>query len=148
MGKYSTSGLQAQGLYLKGKTLEQISELTGVSVTTLSAWKNTYNWDEKRDSYRKRPGAIQEKIVDILQHKLEDVDPANFNSVDADIVSKMTKAAKDLGDTEDIGAEVLVGVDNFGAYVNGSDLSEEKKGIIFDAIKGFLNDVGKNVYGK
>lgn len=148
MGKYSTSGLEAQGLYMKGKTLEQISELTGVSVTTLSGWKNTYDWDKKRDAYRKRPGPIQEKIVELLQYKLEDVKPEELSSVDADIISKMTKAAKDLGETEDIGAEALVGVDKFGAYVNGSDMSEEHKGIIFEAIKGFLNDIDRNVYRK
>ncbi len=48
MGKYNEFGLLAERRYHEGKTLHQIASETGVSPTTLSAWKKKYQWAEYR----------------------------------------------------------------------------------------------------
>ena len=51
--KYSEIGVRCEDLFIKqDKVLSEISTETGVSVTTLSRWKNKYDWDKKREEYR------------------------------------------------------------------------------------------------
>lgn len=146
MGKYGTQGLKAQGLYIKGKTYDEISAILGVSPQTLCNWSQEYNWPALREAYRKRPGGIQDRIGEILEGKLDAVDAESMTAADADIVCKMSKAAKDLGASEDYPEIIALAMEDFGQYVSRAHFDEEKKEVICEAIQGFMKDIEKNIY--
>jgi hypothetical protein len=59
---------QAEGLYARGHTLEQIAGIIPVSVPTLSRWKQKGGWEDKRRAIM----AGSRNVAEILQEALEE----------------------------------------------------------------------------
>lgn len=87
---------QAQRLYADGHTLSSISDQLGVSVTSLTRWKNDTTdpgtgqdaWDRARSQKR---GNIQ-RLRDLFEEQLswvEDLHPSDRNSKLMDTLSKL-----------------------------------------------------------
>lgn len=148
MAKYPEWGAKALELYLDGATLAEISQITGVAIQSLSTWKNLYNWDEHRDAFRQQPLSIQQQMVKLLQGKLKNLNAEDVNVNDADIISKLSKAAKDMGSSDDFSKMVIFTMNDFTKKVIELDWEDEKKNVVFEAIQIYMADNRKNIYGE
>lgn len=72
----------------QGMTCAAISELTGITETTLSKWRNTYNWDTLRDEALASPGKIRQLLLDEIKNLSE----GGKATIDTDGLSKVAKA--------------------------------------------------------
>lgn len=66
----------AEDMYIKeGKTLKEIHEKTGVSMTSLSRWNGEHKWKSRRSAYvnssKQRVENIKEIISNITEQQLE-----------------------------------------------------------------------------
>lgn len=142
--KYGRYGAQAEQLYVHGKTLEEISLVTGVSPTSLSKWKNEHDWDSKRKKYRATGAGSAFILEDAIAQVLGRIEENGIDSGDADEIVKLTKALKELRKSDDLFAMTTIVMDKFIDYVNtrystGSDEDREAKSLIHDTLGGFFN---------
>jgi hypothetical protein len=139
-------GSDAEALYLRGNTLETIQKITGISMPALSAWKNRYNWEEKRALFEKQPQALCEKIGELLSKLLENVTigPEGIGSL-ADDVSKLASAQNRLEASEDMAGMVVTVMDKFLKFIrsNCPEAEENFKDALYGYIQRFFDQVKK-----
>jgi hypothetical protein len=148
MGKAGTYLLQAETLYLNGSTLEEISNVIPVSVTSLSTWSQENNWPEKKKKKNQRPLAIAEKISQVIAELLEKTINGDITTEDADKLAKLASVQQKMGAVEDFPAITIFVMGKFVKYVNSQDWSDEIKEGIANAIQGFFILVSSQNYGE
>ena len=87
----------AEGLFITGKTLVEISQVIHVSQVTLSKWKKKHNWDVKRESWA---GSDEEIIISInkeIKRLLDQTSEGGMDASVADSLSKLVKIKESLG---------------------------------------------------
>lgn len=148
MGKYTALGRECEQLYCEGNTLETISKITGVSLRTLSLWKNANNWEYKRFQYRKQPEAIHSKISTVFSGFLDQLLESGIKSnKEPDSVSKLASALNKMGGIEDIPGMAYTIMKKFSDYIEKNCPDEELKDKFYNFIHGFLQNVKEMVYG-
>jgi hypothetical protein len=61
---------RAEQLYcVDGQTFEAVSTLTGVAISTLKRWSETYNWQDKKEQIRQAMSSIRSNTI-LLRAKL------------------------------------------------------------------------------
>ena len=65
-----------------------IAEQLGISANTLSKWRESMEWDAKRDSYLSTP----RKIRELLLQEMKNITEGKDTKIDADALSKVSKA--------------------------------------------------------
>jgi hypothetical protein len=149
MGKWDECGQEAELLYIEGTPPKVISKIFGVSEQTLSKWKKRFHWAQKREAYRKRPAAIQEKIGRLLSVEIDNIVPGESETWHADMVSKYAKALSNLGGVDDFAASVVQVMRDFTAYISAdTDLTERQKGVIFTKIQEYFAYVKEKAFIK
>jgi hypothetical protein len=143
---YRTWGADAEALYLRGNTLETIQKITGISLVSLSNWKNQYDWEKKRSLFEKQPRALAEKIGALLSKLLDDVEIGSegIGSL-ADDVSKLASALNRLEASEDMAGMVVTVMDKFLKFISGNcpDAEESFKDALYGFIQKFFDQVKK-----
>lgn len=76
---------QAETLYVEeGRTFEEVSRATGVSVSQLRLWARRDKWHARRDEYRENRRTAHAALFRLrakaLQRALETVDPQDINA--------------------------------------------------------------------
>ena len=151
MSKKETYLADAEFLYLKGNTLEQVSLVTGVSVNSLSKWKNEHGWDEKRKKLMKQPLAladmIGEALGDLVRKMLDSVRAGQSVPADlADSISKLSAVRKSLGSTEDLGAMVILVTEKLSKFAQGYLKEEKDRAVFSETLAAFYQDVKEKSY--
>lgn len=142
---YRTWGADAEALYMRGNTLETIQKITGVSLVSLSTWKNQYDWEKKRALFDKQPRALAEKIGALLSKLLENVEigAEGIGSL-ADDVSKLASALNRLEASEDMAGMVVTVMDKFLKFIgNRPEADETFKTTLYAFIQEFFDIVKK-----
>lgn len=85
---------QAKRLYLKQMTLEEISDIIGISVNTLRNWKSDGNWDDTLRLQNITPSEMRMKVLDTMQ-AMEAGEKPKFKPDD---IAKLAKAYDMLSD--------------------------------------------------
>lgn len=84
----------AEGLFITGgKTLEEISEITGVSSRQLKTWSSADGWVTRRDEYRNSLAGTKEKIT-MLKQKMLDKAISSLDPQDVYAVSRLEAATR------------------------------------------------------
>jgi len=150
MGKYNLQGADAERLYLEGNTLKTISNITGVSVTTLSSWKNRYNWEEKKSDYVRRPGTLANKIAGILNSYLDQIEiDTEGIAGGADAISKFASALNRLGSIEDLPGMAVTVMHKFLKFINMKKRNDEGfKEMLVENIQAFFKYIKQKEYGE
>lgn len=79
----------AESLFTEqGFNCSAISLQLGITEATLSKWRNSMDWDSKRDSIVSTPAKIRE----LLLEEMKSVSSGNKAKIDADALSKINKA--------------------------------------------------------
>jgi hypothetical protein len=149
MGKYTISGPAAYQLYKEGSTLEEISEITGVSVTTLSGWSQKYDWPAKREMARKTAGALYETLASKFAEGVRDMPvPELMGKFGADAVSKVASALHRLGGVDDFPSQVVTVLDDMSKWVSSSDKPDEVKEARMEMIQEYFAYVKERAFPK
>jgi spore germination protein GerM len=135
MGKYNILGRECEQLYCEGNTLETIQKIYGVSLRTLSIWKNEYNWDIKRKEYQEQPIAIHSKIKKVFTGYLDELLENGIKSnKQSDSIAKLAKAMNTTGGIEDIPSMAVTIMPRFIRHVQKNCKDEE----FLDWLQGFV----------
>lgn len=132
-------------MYLRDATLEQISERTGVSVTTLVKWKKDGDWERQRSERRKNPMAMAEKVAAALEMKVDSMtdivrgggDPPNEL---CDAISKLAAVFKSLNQVEDPARSVIYVTDLLAQFVRKTVEDEALAGQLCQVLDNFYRD--------
>lgn len=101
-------------------TCAGIAELLGISEQTLSTWRRSMKWDEKRKASLAAPGKIRELLLDEMQWIAE----GNKARLDTDGLSKVAKSLQYFDGKVPLSVviSVLKEVDNFVAEINPQEV--------------------------
>lgn len=62
---------RCEGFYInEGKTLEEISEISGVSIAQIQRWYKKYEWKKKKEEFRQRIMKAQEETRAIIREEI------------------------------------------------------------------------------
>ena len=104
----------AQSLYVTGnRTLEEISERTGVSTRTLSKWKQQYDWDKKKQEYQVTASGVEEKIRRITYKLVNRLDEDNITPAEVDRLVKLVASLEKIQKIYDLRRAVTEVLDKF-----------------------------------
>jgi transcriptional regulator with XRE-family HTH domain len=124
----------------RGKSLQEISELIGVSATTLSKWKAKGDWGKKRKDYltRTRSGPVQ-RLRDKLFQLLDDTKELDAKTVDQ--ISKIVAAIEKIDGGRDVLGSTIEVMDRFGKYIRENEKDEAFVGQLTEHMQGFFSHV-------
>jgi len=151
MSKEGTYLNDAEFLYLKGNTLKQVSLVTGVSVNTLSKWKQENHWDEKRKKLSRQTLPLADKVgealSDLVNKMLVEVRAGNGVPPEmADAISKLSAVRKSLGNTEDFGAMVIQVTEKLSKFAQVYLRNDGHKAVFSEVLAAFYNEVKEKSY--
>jgi hypothetical protein len=106
-------------LYMRNNDLGTISQTTGVSVTTLSKWKQEGNWEVQRKEFNRAPQAMAEKINGIMGSIVDAIVAARgqITAEQADQLAKLSAVKKTLTSGEDLPSMVIVVTDALSKFI-------------------------------
>ncbi len=145
MGKFSRYGQNAEDLYVRqGKTLQDISELLGISMQTLSRWKQKYDWTERRRIYRvSMPGTIQ-ILEDVLKEKIEQLRELQAQDVDGkqiDGITKLVASIQKLKREDDLRSQTIRVMSEFSRFIKQKNLKERELDLVINLVQEFFDFV-------
>ena len=131
---------EAEGLYIKGKTLKEISELLGVSERTLTRWKKELNWKEKRNKYMKNPLGVEEAIDEEILRLVRELPntPDSEKAKVIDMISKLAKVKSIFKKEGDLATQAVYVFDYFTNYIKERERSDEIINKLVKHIQGFI----------
>lgn len=119
----------AQILYTKERLSgKEIAERVGVSEKTISNWKEKYLWEQLRKSLLVTKEEQLRKLynqLDFITTKIEERENAVADTKEADVISKITSAIKQL-ETETSIAEIFEVGKQFIQFVRSDDIEMAK----------------------
>ncbi len=124
-GKFDTYYGPARQMYLAGKTFEKIKAQLGVSLPTLSKWKDYGDWEKERAKLRQQKISTIERLQRALDKKskqLEELDPNDDAGKLVDQISKLSAAIDRIRTKRDpLGATLLV-MDEFTGWLQKKNM--------------------------
>ena len=158
MAKFSKYGTEAERLFVrKGKSPAEVAaalrELFGrgaPSEATIDRWRRRYNWDRKREVYRKSPQSAlddMEAVIPSFTRELRDMvtrgslSPADTDKANrlADSLSKLTKSIGAVRKEQDILSATVEVMGKFCPYVKANEKDEEVLERLVEHINNFSN---------
>lgn len=145
MGKKAAYYEDCRALYLKGRTLEEISTAVNVSMTTLSRWKRDGDWERQRAEINRHPMRMAEKIdrameaqVDeLLGHLAKGERPPDTL---ADGIAKLGAVRKAIASAEDLPRQVIYVTDMLAQYARRTIQDDKLLGEISQLLAGFYQE--------
>lgn len=104
---------QGKDLFVKGFSIQSISEITGVGVKTLGTWRDEKEWEKEKELNNIRPSEIKKLI---LQYVL-DIKEGNRPSYKADDLSKIAAAFDRLNDSRKTAVYTMESFDGFSQFM-------------------------------
>ena len=136
-------------LYVRNKDLGTIAQATGVSVTTLSKWKQEGNWDQQRKQYNRHPLAMAEKINGIMEGLVDQIVAAGgkMSADQADQIAKLSSVKKTLSSAEDLPSMVIKVTDEFSQFIRRTVKDDEFAGKVSLLLAEFYQQIKEANYG-
>lgn len=140
-------------LYLSGCTLEQIREITGLAMSTLSAWKQAGDWTGKRRALASHPDAIGEACNRLVTSKLMKIEEAvaaggDVDGAAFDGLSKIAAVAAKYRRQVDTPREALNVVRQQIEWAKAHIEEADKFGDFVGHLQNYLKEVQEKHYGK
>ena len=112
---------EAQSLYLAGKSLAEIQELTHVPMETLKTWVGAGRWEEKKIQAQISPRWMAEALMGRLREKTVLIlAKGDFKPTDVEELTKLSLLIERLrGQSWDIRAAALEVMDRFYEFLQG-----------------------------
>lgn len=104
---------QAKSLFIKGFSLQSISEITGVTTKTLGLWRDEDNWKEEKDLNSLTPSSIR-KLTLKCAVAIEKGEPLPYS---ADQISKIVAAFDKISDGRKIAVYAMEALNTFSDYM-------------------------------
>lgn len=148
MGKYNILGRECEQLYCEGNTLATIKQICGVSLRTLSQWKNKYDWDMKRKEFQQQPIAIHSKVKKVFTYFLDELLKHGLKShKQSDAVAKLASAMNTTAVIEDIPAMAVTITPRFLNHVQRNCREEEFMNKLYEYAQSYLKEEKEKAYG-
>jgi uncharacterized protein YjcR len=97
---------EAEGYYLAGLSLDEISERLSLDLERLRDWEKEYQWKAKRAAMITSPRGIGAMLRERLQRQMEKMS-ASTGDLEVDEVKKITELTLLINKTEGAGGNVL-----------------------------------------
>lgn len=104
---------QGKDLFVKGFAPANIAEIIGVSVKTVSNWRDLYDWENEKELNTIRPSEIKKMI---LQYVL-DIKDGKSPRYKADDLSKIAAAFDRLNDSRKKAVYTMEALDEFSQFM-------------------------------
>jgi len=104
---------QGKDLFVKGFSINNISEIIGVGVKTLSGWKELHNWEGEKDLNAIRPSEIKKLILKYVLDIKEGKKPEHK----ADDLAKIAAAFDRLNDGRKKAVYTMESIDDFSQFM-------------------------------
>ncbi|MGL5683595.1 MAG: transposase [Marinifilaceae bacterium] len=107
----------AESLFIdQGMTCNEIAEQLDITEATLSKWRNTMEWDQRREDVLSSP----DKIRTLLREELKSIAAGNKAKMDTDALSKVSKALQYFDGK--VGLAIVISVfKEFDTWMTGVD---------------------------
>jgi hypothetical protein len=149
MSKRQTYYEDCRMLYVRNNDLSTISQTTGVSMTTLSKWKQEGDWEQQRKQFNRRPLAMAERINEMMEKIVDEVcdSGGKINAEQADQLSKLAAVKKTLSSAEDLPSMVIAVTDLLSQFVRRTVKDENLAGQFSQILGDFYQKVKEENYG-
>jgi len=104
---------QAKKMFLKNIAMQNISEITGVGIKTLSLWRDEDNWQGLKDLQNMRPSEIKNLILEYVR----DIKNGDTPRYKADDLAKISAAFNRLNDGRKKAVYTMESFDEFSEYM-------------------------------
>lgn len=104
---------QGKDLFIKGFTLTSISEITGISLKTLTQWRDRHDWEKEKELNNIRPSEIKKLILQYVQ----DIKDGKKPQHKADDLAKIAAAFDRLDDSKKKAVHTMESFDAFCSYM-------------------------------
>ncbi len=145
MAKFNDYGFEAENLYVrKGMTLEQIANLLGISVQSLSRWKKRGDWGGKRKIFMASPSGAIGALEEVLRNKIEELRnlPAEeINSKRIDGITKLVASISRIRKEQDLRTQAIFVMQEFGRFIRARDLNQHDLDVVTKLIQEFFEFV-------
>lgn len=145
MGKFEVYGKDAERLYVqRNKTLTEIGGLCGISLQTLSRWKQEGGWEEKKRAYLSSPRGAVEVIEEVLLRKVEEIRKIHAEDVTSgqiDGLSKLVSMIEKMRRESDPLGQAIAVFEEFSQFVKGREKDPRKVGWLYAQMQGFFDRI-------
>lgn len=125
---------QAKSLFVKGFSIQSISEITGVGAKTLASWRDNNNWEEEKDLASLTPTSIRNLTLKCAV-AIQEGKPLPYS---ADQISKIVSAFEKISDTRKIAVYTMEALNNFSNYM--VEKAAKQKGATREEILDFSQE--------
>ncbi|MCB9245967.1 MAG: hypothetical protein H6606_06005 [Flavobacteriales bacterium] len=87
---------EGKALFIRGMSLQSISDIIGISVVALRAWRDEQNWEEAKKQLQISVGEMRQEILNTYNSLKKGETP----KVSADDISKLSSAFEKLSDKQ------------------------------------------------
>jgi hypothetical protein len=149
MSKRQTFLEDCRMLYVHNNDLSTIAQTTGVSMTTLSKWKQEGDWEQQRKIYNRRPMAMAEKLNGLIENIINKVveSGGQITPEQADQISKLSAVKKTLTSAEDLPSMVIAVTDLFSQFIRRTEKDEDFAARISLKLAEFYQQTKEENYG-
>jgi hypothetical protein len=136
-------------LYMRNNDLGTVATISGVSVTTLSKWKQEGDWETQRKQFNRHPLAMAEKINSLMENIVNAIvaSGGQINAEQADQLSKLSSVKKTLSSAEDLPSMVIKVTDEFSQFIRRTEKDEKFAGKISLKLAEFYQQIKEANYG-
>ncbi len=131
----------AEEMYIKGKTLVEISSVLGISHRTLSRWKRLSNWEEKRKKYLMNPLSASDILADEMAKLIRQLpfvkDKAEYARI-VDELSKLAKVRETYQKIGDLSTQALYVFEKFTSFIREREKDNKVIEKLQKHIHGFI----------
>lgn len=149
MSKRQTYLEDCRMLYMRNNDLSTIAQTTGVSMTTLSKWKQEGDWEGERKVFNRHPLAMAEKINGIMEEVVNKIvaSGGQITAEQADQLSKLSSVKKTLSSAEDLPSMVITVTTLLSTFVRQTIKDEALAAEFSQLLTSFYQKVREENYG-
>ncbi len=145
MAKYSTYGTDCERLYVRENvSIDDLHASTGISKTTLYAWKKEYKWDIKRKIYLSSPTATVDLLERILRRKVEQLSEMPIEEISNDVGDNLVKlmaSVRRAKKEEHPRTQVINVFSKFAPFVKNREKDKDRIEWLTDMMQTFFEEI-------
>jgi len=125
---------QGKDLFVKGFSINNISEIIGVGIKTLGVWREEAQWDKEKELNNIRPSEIKRLILEYVR----DIKNGDTPLYKADDLSKISAAFDRLNDSRKKAVYTMESFDDFSQHmmVMAGNATGKKRDEIIETLQG------------
>ncbi len=104
---------QSKDLFVKGFSMNNISEIIGVGIKTLSKWRDDFNWQDEKDLNSLKPSTIRNLTLKMALA----IEKGQKLPYKADDISKVVAAFDRISDSKKKAVYTMESIDGFSQWM-------------------------------